>query len=356
MSGVPEDILPPEFLRTTRSVEKNYGQYFRVQGVRDVAKLVPYGAPAVHRSMLGMQEISVTLLHTFEELSINAVDLMALLKEDTETDGIRQQLGRQTLDRNLKEFGQRFRNLRVSSVYSALATGQINFNGADLMPAGQSGATTSVDFGVTAYNKGTCDVFGDGDPAFNANWDTVTTDILGQIKTLKKKARQKTGRRIKCGFYGTNIPGYMARNNAIGNMIRGSSEIAKEFSTAEIGRSVGQIDWYPIDEAFFVDQNGNIQEWFSPDAIVFTPDPKDDWYELLEGTYPVPRNINLVGDGLACLANIQEQAGAFSYARVADNPVGIRHFGGDTMLPIIRVPDCIYQAIVPTMANGLLGS
>ena len=126
------------------------------------------------------------------------------------------------------------------------------------------------------------------------NWlygaGNITPNILGQLKAVKKAARKLTGYPITHAFYGMNIPGYVANDPVLQTIIRGSQRVAEEAITAEIPSSVGNLKWMPLDQAFFVDQNGTARTGPATNTIVFTPDPSTDWWEIIEGTYPVPRS------------------------------------------------------------------
>ena len=173
-------------------------------------------------------------------------------------------------------------------------------------------------------------------------------NILGQLKAVKKAGRKLTGMPITHAFYGINIPAYVAMDPVLQAIIRGSQRVAEEAITAEIPSSVGGLKWIPIDQAFFQDQTGAYQDWAGPNTIVFTPDPSSDWWEVIEGTYPVPRSIQLATSLEAVLGNIQQVAGPFSYAQITTNPVTLQHFAGDTFLPVLKNPSAIFIAEVPT--------
>ncbi len=50
----------------------------------------------------------------------------------------------------------------------------------------------------------------------------------------------------------------------------------------------------------------------------------------------------------AAAASAAMQFGMFSYAKVTDNPVTVRHFAGDTFLPVLKVPAAVWIAdVVP---------
>jgi hypothetical protein len=257
---------------------------------------------------------------------------------------MRQQLGRETIQRQLDVFGTRFRNLRMSCVYSALALGAIYFDGeGNLLPT-SSGAKHTIDFSVPAGNKAQLDWDGNG-AIIGASWGTAGTDILADIKAVKKAARTLTGIPITTAFYGENIPGYMANNNAIKNMIIGSPRLSEQFAANELP-DIGNLKWIPVEQAFFVDQAGATQRWFGADTVVFAPDPTPEWWEVIEGTYPVPRSIQLAADMAAALGNFQQVSGPFSFANIGVNPPSLQHFAGDTFLTVLKNPNAIFIADV----------
>jgi hypothetical protein len=353
VNGVPEDILPAGFLTSNRTTEGDRGEYLRVAGTRQVSTISRYGSPAKHVAPVGIGSTPVKLLHTFEDFTHDPT-ILNLLIEETGTGLVRQQMARETINRQLEVFGTRFRNLRVSAVMSALTTGGIAFDiNGNLLPPDSStklinsGAAFAVNFGVPTSNVGSLPI-GPANANLLTNWTATNPNILGQLKAVKKAGRKLTGFPITHAFYGLNIPGYIAADPVLQSIIRGSQRIAEEAITAEIPASVGNLKWFPIDQAFFVDQNGVAQDWCDPNTIVFTPDPSTDWWEVIEGTYPVPRSIQLANDLGAVLGNIQQVTGPFSYAQVTTNPVSLQHFAGDTFLPILKNPSAIFIARVPT--------
>jgi hypothetical protein len=354
VNGVPEDLLPPGFLTANRTTEGDRGEYIRVAGTRQTSTVSRYGSPAKEVAPQGIGSTPIKLLHSFESFTHDPT-ILNLLIEETGTGLVRQQMAKETINRQLEVFGTRFKNLRVSSVYSVLTTGGIAFDkSGNLLPPLSNALNTStsayyVNFGVPSGNTGSLSVFG---TPLLTNWlygaGNITPNILGQLKAVKKAARKLTGFPITHAFYGVNIPGYIAQDPVLQSIIRGSSRVAEEAITAEIPSSVGGLKWVPLDQAFFIDQNGTAQDWFGGDTIVFTPDPSTDWWEIVEGTYPVPRSIQLASDMGAVLGNLQQVSGPFSYAQITTNPVTLQHFAGDTFLPVLKNPSAIFIATVPT--------
>ena len=348
VNGVPEDLLPPGFLTANRTTEGHRGEYLRVEGTRETSTISRYGAPSRNQEPVGIKNTPVELLHTFESFTHDPTVLQLLISESGDGSMMRQQLGRETVERQIEVFGTRFKNLRISSVYSTLATGKICYDsdGNLLPPSKQTGAFQTVDFGVPAGNKGALNVFGTGN--LLSNWTATTPGILQQLKAVKKAARKKTGFPITHAFYTESIPNYIANDPVIKDIIKGSSRVAEQTITAEIPEAVGGLKWIPIDQAFFVDQKGKTQDWFADPTVVFTPDPSTEWWEFIEGTYPVPRSIQLAANMGAALGNFQQVPGPFSFASITTDPPSVKHFAGDTFLPVLKNASAIFIATIPT--------
>ena len=148
VNGVPEDILPAGFLTANRTTEGDRGEYLRVAGTRQTSTMSRYGAPAKHVAPVGIGSTPVKLIHTFEDFTHDPT-ILNLLIEETGTGLIRQQMARETINRQLEVFGTRFRNLRVSSVISALTTGGIAFDkDGNLLPPDSTHAPDQLRRGV----------------------------------------------------------------------------------------------------------------------------------------------------------------------------------------------------------------
>jgi hypothetical protein len=341
--GVPEDILPPAWTRVTKRFQGNTGTYIKVTSTRQVARLVQYGSPSIQRGIIGAAEVPVKCLHTFENQVLNPSVLIQLFDPNTNE---KDNKGIWEVRRQTQEFKRYFSNLRISSVYSALVKGAINFDvGGNLLPS-SSGASTIINFGVPAGNQSQLNVFGAGN-LITAKWNSASTLILAQLADIQKAARKLTGYPITTAFFGANIRDYIAQNTQCAALILANNRYQDAIITGGIASGFGGIkNWIPLYEAFFVDASGNYQDWMSDDCIIFTPDPTSDWWEFIEGSFLVPTNLNLSSDGVAALGDLKEVNGMFSYADIIKNPPTIQQFAGDTFLPLLKVPGAIFIAQV----------
>lgn len=341
--GLQADFLPPQFLTVNRRVEGDNCTYKRVNGTRRLARLAAYGSPSRTRDQAGISEVAVKLMHTIENQTFNPSVLTNLTNIDNPT---RQQLGQQEIARQTAEFKQYFTNLRTASVLSTLSKGAMYFDGNGDMLASSTGSVVSVDFGIPSGNRDQLDVFATGTGCISANWGTTTTNIPSDIKKIKKAALHLTGYPLRHAFYGENILSYLLANNYVSKLIAARADYAQAFNSGEIPNGFMNLDWHPADSAFFVDANDAVQELWDADQIVFTPEVSGDWWEVIEGSYPVPTSINIAADASEAAANVKLVSGMFSYGQVLTDPVTIKQIAGDTFLPIIKVPGAIFIADV----------
>ena len=341
--GVPSDILPPAFMTTTRTVEGDHCTYRKVEGTRKTARQVHYGSKARVASISGVSEVPIKLLHSFESIGHSPATLMNLTELGSES---RQRIGQSEISRQTREFRQLFDNLRVAAIYSIFANGAIYFDGdGNLLPS-SSGAVVTIDFAVPSGNQNQLDVLGDG-AIITASWATAGTAIHKQIANLKKAARKLTGYPLRYAFYGENILDYLLGNTKLKEIINRNPATQAAALQNEIAPGFLGLTWVPIQDAFFVDQDDAKQDFFGGDTVVFTPEPSPEWWEVINGTYPVPTDIGEVAaNGENALGNVAEVAGLFSYAVLSHNPVGIEQFAGDTFLPIPKVPGAMFIADV----------
>ena len=334
--GVPTAQLPPAFLSFTKPVEGNSGEYTKVEGTRRTARIVHYGSPSQRRELKGVTTMKVGLMHSFEHIIHSSAVLSQLRQFDNPAV---QRRGEAVVAIETANFMRLFSNLRISAVYSALAQGAIYFDAQGNLLAGAGGAKQTVDFAVPAINKNQLNGI------LAASWATAGTDIVGQITNLKVAAVKATGYPLRHAFYGKKVLEHLVSNTALSTLIAGNPGYSASFLGQEIPAGFLGLTWHPIYEAFYEDNDGNVNEWFDGDQVVFTPDPSPEWWEVLEGSFEIPTDIGGVtanaNDALGTLSTVY---GPFSYATILDDPVGIKHMAGDTFLPVLKVPGAIYIA------------
>ena len=358
--GLAADILPAELLAPGRTVEGNYGTYRKVVGERRTARVAMYGSASQVRELKGVSEIPVTLMHTIESSNFPPAMLQNLTKIDAED---KQKNAVEEIARQTADFHDLFENLRVAAVTCLLAFGKLWFDAAgnlllpQVAPNGTLTAPTgymyAVDMTIPSANQGQLNINGN---IISATWATTSNDIITQIKNLKVAARKQTGYRLKNVFYGVNVLQYLNNNTGIQAYMRHNTGYQEAFKQLEIPDGFLGLNWHPMEEAFYstpnvpqtsqnLDNSAAVSIW-PGDLCVFTPEISPEWYELIQGTYPVRTSVQEDDSAEDLAKSISNVAGMFAYAYVTKDPMGIKEVAGDTFLPLIKVPAAVFQATV----------
>jgi hypothetical protein len=348
VSGIPNPF-PQAFFKVDQTVDGDTGEYKVFSGSRTNATISPYGAPSKNRQLREIGIKSVKLLHSVENIVLPVKDYVNLLNYN---DLGKQRLGIDEVSRQIREARWTQDNLRISALTSMLFKTQIYFdNQGNLLPT-NSGAQTTVDYGVPATNQNQLDAFGTSSPIISTKWSDPTAVIDKQIQALHQAAVEITGYELKHAFYGKNVANYLTSNNGLGNYFFRSSYGPEAFgpqyiATADIPNPLLGLTWHKAYNSYFIDQAGNRQTLVGDDQVVFTPEPSAAWIGFLEGTYPVPTKAGIVTATEQTITNSMEtRAGMFAYGTASADPPTARIVYGDTFLPVLKVPSAVYVATV----------
>ena len=353
--GLADDLIPPEFMKVGRKVVGNVFEATVVEGERRMARASAFGSPSMGYEAKGMGARSFSCVHTSHNISFNANTLLALFKPNTTE---MQDAASDEVEREIIDFKQTFSNLRTACVISVLTNQAIYFNSVGEVQASSTNAALTVSYNMPAGNTGRLNPLGAGN-IITAGWNTASTDIIGQIKAIKKAARKLTGFPLRHAFYGINVFQYLNTNTVLQAYLKHNPGMQAKFQEAatlkEIPDGFMGLIWHNMEEAFLVNMQTNaggamsaetVADVFGDDQVVFTPDPDRGWYDFVEGSELVPQTIDLVGEEEAKLSNYQMEYGQWAYAKSLDDPLRLQVIMGDNFLPVIRAPKCIFNANV----------
>ncbi len=363
--GVSEKNLPPEFMTVTEKVPGNYGTYQAVVGERRAARTTNYGAPAQTYEPTSVSEIPVNFLHSFQDMPINPSAMMNLLDEGNEN---RQRMGAMTIGRQIGDFAQTFKNLRVASIMMMLAQGKIYTDGLGRLTVDPTAAKRTINYNVPSQNTGQLPIprytlqggklVVTSAPIISAKWSTTSTNILQQLTDLKRAAALQTGYPIKHAFCGGKVKSYLF-NNATYQEFMKFNPMSQQalLNSDKIPDGFADVVWHEMNQAFYTQDLPNPGLLLTPNAaipifpdntVVFTPDMSDNWYELIEGSFPIPTDAIMAKDAMELLSSMEEAFGHFGFAKMGTDkqPSQIVQYQGDTFLPVIRIPYSIFIATV----------
>jgi hypothetical protein len=337
------DILPPAFDAFKKEVAVDRARFREIPGNRKLARRQAYGGLARIRALADVGERDVKLVHTKEKLEIPADVMDGLFSLQS----YEQDKSFEVILEQLKYFRDYFDNLRKTQKMQALVNGANYFDDEGNLLPNSSGANNSytTDFQVPPGNKNQLDVFGTG-PIISASWANPSTDIPLQIRNLKKAAVAKSGYPLKHALYGNNVLSYLTNNNYVKDYLaREGNRRGEYLSDNEIGQLFG-LQWTPIGEQFYEDASNSIHYVANDDTVIFTPEPDDGWWELFEGSYRVPKTIDLMVNAEDAIRNSDLLYGLFAYSRFSHEPLGLECYTGDTFLYAIKNGKVLFQADV----------
>ena len=339
--GIP-DPLPEGFDVVTDKVLGNSARVPRIEGTRETAKLVMYGAPAVRRSLQGIEMVDVKCLHAFEELQIDVLTMQRL--REWESYNIQGDLGVQEVARQAAVFRQRFANLRIAAKLLMLAYGKVNYDGQGnlLDPAAAvPDDGVSVDARVPAGNKDQLNILGDGN-IIAASWNTASTDIPLHVRNIIDASVKLTGYVPELAIYGKNIQSYLTKNDFVKDYLSRNPIYAQPVLTGNALPS-GFLDltWVRGYTTFFVDSGGTRRQIVGDDTVIFCPRPSPDWWKVIEGSYAVPNSINISQEQISLAGNFTIKYGRFGYSLPCTNPISYLTYFGDTFLCWPAVPNAL---------------
>lgn len=330
--GIPNPWPKEFFERKGPPVVGNVARSTVFYGTRRLARNTRFGSPSRRRlqSKAGYQD--QILLHTREEDVFDPYILMQLRNPDSYV----RQKGEQELSRQIDDAKTELLNLRIGALTSLMTFGSAYFDGDGVLLGSSSGAVDTVSWQVPANNLGTLNSRVTG-------WATASTNIPNQILAITAAARQETGYPLKNVYYGINVPGYLVANNYLKEFLyRNEPKNADYLDSGMIPPTMLGLNWIPIIGVKY-EKNDGTEVTFSNDNIAaFTPEI-GDWYDMLEGTYPVPKKMGVYSDPNAMLNDLDEVPGMFAYGQLTADP-SIKVNYGDTFLPWAKNGRAIYIA------------
>lgn len=332
--GIPNPWPKEFFKRRGEPVVGNVARTTVFYGSRRVARNTRFGSPARRRlqSKSGIQD--QVLLHTREEDVFDPYILMQLRSPDSYT----RQRGEQELARQIDDAKTELMNLRIGALTSLMTFGSCYFDGDGILLGTSSGAVDTVSWQVPANNLNTCN-------SRLTGWNTASTDIVGQILAIKAAALQETGYELKNVYYGVNVPGMLAKNTTIKEFFYRNPDMNADYlNSGLIPPQMFGLNWIPIIGVQYEKNDGTAVTFSNDNIAAFTP-ATEDWYDMMEGTYPVPKRMGVYSSPEQMLNDLEEVPGMFAYGTLTADPSLKANFG-DTFLPWAKNGRAIYIATV----------
>ncbi len=340
-SGVPNPF-PQEFFNVAPAnrIIGDRAKYVRLFGERRTSMRAQYGSPARRRSLKDIGDQTVRCTHNYESINIDYVMLQKLrsfeqYQQDEGVDWLRYQIA---------EAAQRQMNSRIIGVASALSQGALYWDtdGNVLPSSSGADANQTVDFGIPATHKNQINGI------IDASWALHNTDIPTHLRKIQQFAAQETGVVPTTALYGINIPKYIQQNDFCMAYLSRDGQFRTSYKGNQIPDGLFGIDrWIPVYTTFFEDSGGTTRLIWDDDLLVLVPNVsqpnKMNWWAMYEGSFPVPKTIDVQRNPDITPDAFDLQYGMFSYAVGRFDPPAMEVFYGDTFLPGLRGEKFIYQ-------------
>ncbi len=194
----------------------------------------------------------------------------------------------------------------------------------------QDGIAKSINYQYPAANL----------PTSGADWQTASTDIIGDLDDWKRVVAQGSGRIIRRGYMNGTTAKAFIKNTAIKALLtddisagRGTKQEALE--TGFIGHIQG-IDFFRTDDQY-IDTTGAAISVIADDRLILTAGDDE-----IRGVCALQVGTQLIREGNADAA--RRVRGRFAYSEPKTDPVRNLMHSGWNALPVITVPSAFIYA------------
>ncbi len=205
-----------------------------------------------------------------------------------------------------------------------------------------------IDFRIPAGNKSKLDMLGAGD-IIGTSWDNAAAPIFDDLCAINAAFENLHGWPLQHVWISSVGWGYVLANTQV-KALGGTSntpfaQYDRVTETADDGKPVNEmyavlrgvpwIKWHINDSVLEVD--GTNTKFIDDTHAIFTPEPDNDWFEMLEGSEPV---VERDGEGVI------EPYGLHTWGKTISNPAAMNIFALDNCFPALKVPKCVAYGMI----------
>lgn len=338
-TGIPNALIPA-FANVKEDVLGIETTFHTLYGQRKLVRRTEYAAPAPQYTQQKVGAKGVILGSFSGHVKIEQ-ELILRLRQIN--DVMAQDKAREFIARAAKDHVQRFSNNRIAHQTQLLNKGIFWYDATGKLLQSSSGAVVTVDMGIPA---GHLNQLGG---IIAASWATTTTDIFLHVERIKRDAVQATGRPLKHAFYGLNIPGYIYKNDSFKHYFQHNPQFYSAFAMnpGSIPNGFMGLDWHPMRDTFYEQEDDTITQLWDVDTVTFTPEITEDVYTHFDGSVLVPTTIGIGTSIEEMVATTKLVHGIYGFAlfEATSSLVG-KLIYGDNMIPMWKNPLDIWIADV----------
>lgn len=313
----------------------------------DPADLKPAPASAIGASAKvatfgDASERSFTMVNSANVMPVS-MDVLGALREPNSY--AMQDKAKTEIGRLLSKFARRqkrFRNLYISK---ALTTGVVYMDHNGNILASSSGATETADMQVAAGHQGTCGGL------ITDYWSNTSANIPKMLDNIDDAAAA-AGFPVPTDVWVNKKNLQYLRDNDYFQMwgVHNPEVNQQVLQGYKSGSVVIQDLWgkrWHFVLSYYTDYAGTNRPHIpltGTGSAVLTGAPGGEWAKFTLGTTYTPGSLDIQSDAMAALNNCREIAGEYAYAKLTDDPVGLKVYMGDKFGFNFNEPGAVWQA------------
>lgn len=271
------------------------------------------GQPARVLQPTGLAERRIYMLHAFNEVSLSMDALQMIRRPNDET---LQKKGREEIQRQFEDFGDRHLIFRAVCLAKTLTEGQLHFNANGQILESSSGAAYSVDFGVPDSHKGQLN---DGGGALiSTAWSDPSAKILDDLDDLRVRAEEENAGEPRHIWLHHSAKRWLRDNTQLRDYVQGSPEKVDRVLAGSMIEDLNGWTWHFFSGSYQA-ADGTVKPYLPKNKAVLTPDV-GPWLRAANGSELISSFEGVRPSVDAALGEITEVFGDFAYVKLVDNP------------------------------------
>lgn len=287
----------------------------------------------------GLAERRVYMLHAFNEVGLSMDALQMIRRPNDET---LQRKGREEIQRQFEDFGDRHRIFRAVCLAKTLSQGVIHFNTDGQVLESATGAAYSVDFGVPATRKGQLDP-GSG-AIIGLPWDNPAARILDDLDDIRIQAESEGVGEPRHIWLHHAAKRWLRDNTQLQEYVKGSPEMVERVLAGSMIEDLNGWTWHFFSGTYQA-ADGSSKPYIPLTQAILTPDI-GPWLRAVNGSELITGFEGIRSSVDEALGEITEVFGDFAYVKLVDNPTKLVLRMGTNFVHAFANPGSVWMPTV----------
>lgn len=309
------------------------------QAMKEPAPANLRGQPARVLQPTGLSERRVYLLHAFNEIGLSMDALQMIRKPNDET---LQNKGREEIQRQFEDFGDRHLLFRAVCLAKTLTKGELHIGADGRVLEGSSGAVYSVDFGVPATHKDQLNP-GSGN-IVGTPWSNPAAKILDDLDEIRIQAEMESAGEPKHIWLHHAAKRWLRDNTQLQAYVQGSPEKVDRVLSGSMIEDLNGWTWHFYSGTYQA-VDGTTKPYIPTTQAILTPD-LGPWLRAVNGSELITSFEGIKSTFDEALGEITEVFGDFAYVKLVDNPTKLVLRMGTNFVYAFANPNAIWMPTV----------